>query len=150
MGVDLSRVMLGKNPHNRLIQGDALTTPFTSGRFDLVFEANLLHHVKDPLLVLKEMKRVSSRYVIVLEPNMRNPFMMANCLLVPHERAALQFTPGHVRRCFHKTGLTLIDQASMGMIFQNKTPGFLLPVLKRLDRPAPWGGYTLSIAKKRI
>ncbi|MBW1817897.1 MAG: class I SAM-dependent methyltransferase [Deltaproteobacteria bacterium] len=149
VGSDLSRVMLGKNPHDRLVQCDALATPFKPGRFDLVFEANLLHHVKDPLSVLKEMKRVSRRYVVSLEPNMYNPFMFANCLLMPHERGALKFTPGYMSRCFLKTGLTLIDQVSMGMIFQNKTPMALLPVLKRLDRPAPWGGYILSIGKKR-
>lgn len=149
VGSDLSRIMLGRNPHPRLVQCDAAATPFRSGQFDMVFEANLLHHVEEPVKILQEMARVSRRFVVTLEPNMWNPFMFMNCLLIPHERKALRFTGGFMRRRLAAAGLRVTAQACMGMIFQNKTPALLLPVLKRLDRAAPWGGYILSIAEKR-
>ncbi len=47
--------------------GDHL--PFEDKSFDLVFCCEVLEHVEDPEKVLKEMKRVSSKYCIVSVPN---------------------------------------------------------------------------------
>lgn len=148
VGLDVSRTMLKKNPHNLLVQSNASDTPFRNDQFNVVFEANLLHHVDRPLKVLKEMKRTSSKYVITIEPNMWNPLMLLNCLIVKHERGALKFTQKHLKHLLSEISLKIITQVSMGAIFQNKTPTFLLPYLKKLDRIFFWGGYILFITEK--
>ena len=76
-GLDFSAHLLSQNPHNVLTCGDATLLPFRDASFDLVFEANLLHHVSDAGTVLKEMHRVSRKYVVLLEPNRNNPLMFA-------------------------------------------------------------------------
>jgi ubiquinone/menaquinone biosynthesis C-methylase UbiE len=149
VGLDISHSMLKKNPHDLLIQSSALEIPFKKNQFYIAFEANLLHHVDYPLEVIREMRRVSEKYVITIEPNMWNPLMFINCLLTRHERGALRFTQKYVNQLFSESNLRVIAQASMGMIFQNKTPCFLLPYLKRLDYISFWGGYTICISEKR-
>lgn len=127
IGLDISNSMLKENPCSLLVQGDVQHLPFKDCQFDLVFSANLLHHVKDPLNTLKEMKRVSRKYIVLIEPNMFNPLMFLYCLLTPWERGALKFTPSYVSSLVSRTDLNIIEQFCMGMIFQNKTPKFLLP-----------------------
>src|SRR5580704_18396826 len=75
MGLDYSRHLLCQNPHSPLVCGDATSLPFPDGNFDVVFEANLLHHVADRDRVIREMARTSRRYVVLLEPNVYNPLM---------------------------------------------------------------------------
>ena len=69
--------LLSQNPHGLLTCGDAASLPFRDASFDLVFEANLLHHVSDANAVIGEMHRVSRKYVVLLEPNRYNPLMFA-------------------------------------------------------------------------
>jgi 2-polyprenyl-3-methyl-5-hydroxy-6-metoxy-1,4-benzoquinol methylase len=73
VGIDLSYQLLQQNPHREVIRGDATRLPFGNGAFEVVFEANVLHHVEDRKQVIREMSRVSRRYVILLEPNRYNP-----------------------------------------------------------------------------
>src|SRR5687768_10176342 len=47
-GLDFSLHLLRQNPSGRLTCGDATNLPFADESFDLVFEANLLHHVEEP------------------------------------------------------------------------------------------------------
>jgi len=70
-GCDLSFVMLRNNPMRKdcLYQADAYRLPYGNRRFDLVYCWELLHHIHDPLQVLKDMARVSRQYVLVFEPN---------------------------------------------------------------------------------
>ena len=74
-GLDYSRHLLGQNEHSRLVCGDATSLPFPDRNFEVVFEANLLHHVADREVVIQEMARTSRRYVVLLEPNRYNPLM---------------------------------------------------------------------------
>src|SRR5580658_2239782 len=85
-GLDYSRHLLGQNAHSRLVCGDATSLPFPDANFEVVFEANLLHHVADRERVIREMARASRRYVIFLEPNRYNPLMFALSLAVRAER----------------------------------------------------------------
>jgi ubiquinone/menaquinone biosynthesis C-methylase UbiE len=58
-GLDYSRHLLSQNSHPRLICGDATTLPFGDASFEVVFEANVLHHVPDREGVIREMARTS-------------------------------------------------------------------------------------------
>jgi SAM-dependent methyltransferase len=147
-GLDLSHHLLRQNPHSRLACGDAVHLPFRAGAFNLVFEANLLHHVDDPTAVIREMCRVSRRYVVLLEPNRYNPLMFAFSVLVPAERSGLKSCEKRVRYLATDAGLNVLACVTTGMISQNNTPRILLPLLRRFDRDIWWGEYIVLVAEK--
>jgi hypothetical protein len=68
--------------------------------------------------------------------------------LVPEERAALKFSLGYLRELLEKNHLRVVEAFSHGFIVPNKTPTFLLPFLKPLDRRNPWGMTNILIAEK--
>lgn len=148
VGLDLSRRMLQDNPCALLVNGLATQLPFADGSFDVVFEANLLHHTDEPVAVLAEMKRVTSRYVVLIEPNMLNPLLFFFCLLIKEERGGLRYTEHYVKTLVGRAGLNLIRCSSMGLISQNHTPAFLIPILKYFNREFRFGEYTVTIAQK--
>ncbi len=148
VGIDNSETMLQQNPNKDLVLGSAADLPFKDDSFDLVFCSNLLHHLEDPLNALQEMKRVSRKFVAVSEPNSLNPGMFLFEIIVEEERAALKFHLGHLKQLFGKSGLKLLYAKNMGSIVPNKTPAFLVPILKPLDVEHPLGFYSLCIGKK--
>ena len=79
--------------------------PFRPATFDLVFEANLLHHVKNRLIVVKEMAPVSRRWVVLIEPNRYNPLMLGFGIVVAAERGLLNST--------RKSNLKLLKMAGV-------------------------------------
>ena len=60
--VDFSHNILTTCPIEKRVQALATDLPFPDNSFDIVFCSNLLHHLDDPVTVLKEMARVSNRY----------------------------------------------------------------------------------------
>lgn len=148
VGIDYSRYMLSINPTNPLIQGSALALPFKNNSFDLVFCSNLLHHVEDPTIVVKEMKRVSKKFVVLSEPNRSNPLMALFSATVPEERGTLKFSLGYMRRLIELSGLETIASCSMGSVVPNKTPLSLLKWFKRIDFKFPFGFYNVVISRK--
>ena len=57
--VDYSEQLLRANSSRSKARATAYQLPFKDGQFDLVFEANLLHHVDDPYRAIEEIKRCS-------------------------------------------------------------------------------------------
>lgn len=147
-GLDYSRHLLAQNTHSRLVRGDATKLPFPDGSFEVVFEANLLHHVDDRERVIMEMARTSRRYVALLEPNRYNPLMFALSLAVRAERGVLKSCLSRLDSEVTRCGLRVIKTMTTGMISQNNTPAPLVPLLKRFDRPIWWGEYLVLIAEK--
>jgi SAM-dependent methyltransferase len=148
VGLDLSSVMLRLNPCSSLVQGSALTLPFSDCTFDTVFCSNLLHHLCDPSAAVMEMRRVSRRYVVLSEPNRNNLGMLLFGVVRREERGTLKFTTTYLRRVAKNAGLNVKACHATGMIFPNRTPGSLLPLLRWMDRPHPWGAYILLVAKR--
>lgn len=147
-GLDFSAHLLGQNPHKVLTCGDAAHLPFRSDAFDMVFEANLLHHVPHVGSVLREMQRVSGKYVVLLEPNRYNPLMFAFSVVVAAERGGLKSCVRFLEREVESAGLRVAACTTTGMISQNNTPQFLLPFLRRFDRQIWWGEYIVIVAEK--
>lgn len=149
-GLDFSRQMLAMNPHDtdKLILGEAENLPFPNDSFDIVFCSNLLHHLQNPAKALAEMKRTAKTYIIVSEPNRNNPFLFIFNLLKKEERKALKFNKKYLIKLGEKIGLKKINVLISGLIFPNKTPVFLLPLLNNFNFPQPWGGYITIIFKK--
>lgn len=148
-GLDYSRPLLGQNIHPRLVCGDATSLPFPDGSFEVVFEANVLHHVEDRENVIREMARASKKYVILLEPNRYNPLMFGFALVVRAERGVLKSCASRLHAEATRSGLKVIKSLTTGMISQNNTPAPLVPLLKRFDRQIWWGEYLIMITEKR-
>jgi SAM-dependent methyltransferase len=148
IGLDDSRNMLAENPCPRVVQGGATHLPFRDRSFDVAFEANVLHHVEDRTKVVREMARVSRRWVVLIEPNRYNPLMLAFGLLVPAERGLLTSTKLSNLALLREVGLKPISWMTTGMISQNNTPSVFLPLLKWFDREIWYGEYVVLIAEK--
>jgi SAM-dependent methyltransferase len=148
VGVDYSAKMLAQNPIENKVLMDAQHLCFQDLSFDVVFCHALLHHVEDMDGVLTEMRRVSRRYVVVLEPNRANPLMFLFSAMVPEERKALDFSLGYLKGKMEKNRLKVIVAFSHGMTVPNKTPGFLLPLIKLLDFNQPLGMTNILIGQR--
>ena len=147
-GLDFSAHLLKQNPHGRLTRGDATNLPFMDATFDVVFEANLLHHVSNRPEVMGEMSRVSRKYVVLLEPNRYNPLMFAFSLVVAAERGGLKSCTRYLCREINAASLHVIACRTTGMISQNNTPQIFVPLLRRFDREISWGQYIIIVAEK--
>jgi len=146
--IDLSHGMLSKNPVAGRVRGDAGRLPFSTNQFALAVEANLLHHVDDPVLVLREMDRVAGGTVAAIEPNRNHPPMFLFSLLLREEWPALRFRRGHLARLAAEAGLRTLYLEAIGWVYQNKTPGFLAGWLGRRNRSCPLAAYVLGVFRK--
>jgi SAM-dependent methyltransferase len=148
VGVDFSKAMLSRNPLSQKLLMDANRLCFQDMAFDVVFCHALLHHVEDEGLVLREMRRVSKKYVMVLEPNRANPLMALFSALVPEERKAMRFSRAYLQDKLEQNGLKVSSYCAFGLLAPNKTPAFLLPLLKLFNFPQPLGMTHLFIAER--
>jgi len=148
VGVDYSKYMLSINPSNLLIRGSALSLPFKDNSFDLVFCSNLLHHVGDPEGVVREMKTVSKKFVVLHEPNRNNPLMALFSMVVHEERGTLKFSLNYLEKLVTSCSLDIIDSCSLGSVVPNKTPLFLLELLKKIDKKICGCFYNIVLAHK--
>jgi SAM-dependent methyltransferase len=147
-GVDYSKRMLRMNPARSKSIGDVNGLGFRDGEFDVVFCHQVLHHVSDADKAVREMSRVSKRYVIMLEPNRNNPLMFLFLLLVREERRGLKFSLDYLRLLATRNGLRPVASFSWGLMVPNKTPNFLLPLLRLFEFRQPLGMTHFVIAER--
>jgi SAM-dependent methyltransferase len=145
--LDLSEAMLNQNPVSaaRKMRGDAQQLPIANGSFDFVFCGNLLHHLPDPALAVREMRRVARQAVLIVEPNALNPLMFAFSAIKRAERGALKFRSSYVKRLGRDAGLKLRRFVTQGSIVPNATPERWVPFLQRLDFAQPFGFYHIAV-----
>jgi SAM-dependent methyltransferase len=148
LGVDISTHMLGQNPHPDRVEGATAALPFRDRAFDVVFAANLLHHLEDPRIALRELRRCSARHVVLIEPNRWNPLMLGFALLVRAERGVLRSTRRRLVASVEAAGLRVAAQRVTGMISQNNTPAFLVPWLRRFDGEFRLGEYIVLCCER--
>jgi ubiquinone/menaquinone biosynthesis C-methylase UbiE len=89
----------------KFARADATRLGRLKGRYALVFQKDMLHHVQDPAAALKHMRRLTAPggSLVVLECNRRNPvFYLHLTLMKGHQH----FTLGRLR--------SLMDGAGMG------------------------------------
>lgn len=147
-GVDYSKKMLQANPVKKTRLMDVNDLKFENNSFDVVFCHALLHHVENIDRVIQEMRRVSRKYVIILEPNRNNPLMYLFSLLVKEERKALKFSLSYLTRIVSRNDLRVVASFSYGMITPNKMPTFLLPLLRLFNFKQFLGMTNFIIAQK--
>jgi ubiquinone/menaquinone biosynthesis C-methylase UbiE len=145
--LDFSKNMLDMNPlpWDQKVVGDAEHLPFDDNSFDIVFCGNLLHHLEDPVIAVREMKRVAREHVILIEPNVQNPLMFAFGLLKREEWGSLKFNSLYMKWLGKRAGLNLRAYDAQGSIVPNKTPQPAISLLKHLDRTGPVGFYHIAI-----
>ncbi|MBN2498239.1 MAG: class I SAM-dependent methyltransferase [Deltaproteobacteria bacterium] len=148
VGVDGSSWMLSQAEGLETYRADAADLPFEDRSFDVAFEANLLHHVDRPAPVVTEMARVASQAVVLIEVNRLNPVMFLYSLVNPLERRGLRSSRAHLRGLLEGAGLRVGSVWTTGMISQNQTPGFLVPVLRLFDFDFPFGEYHVAVGWK--
>ncbi|MBN1576887.1 MAG: methyltransferase domain-containing protein [Chitinispirillaceae bacterium] len=147
-GIDFSEKMIALNPVLKKRVMNAHQLEFDDDSFDVVFCHALLHHVDNIDKVIREMKRTSRKWVVILEPNRNNPLMFLFSAIVKEERKALHFSLSYLQRLARNNGLFIEDAFSFGMLVPNKTPTFLLPLIKRFNFPFAFGITNFLIAKK--
>lgn len=130
--LDFSRNILSINPISMKIQASAFQMPFKESSFDVVFCGNLLHHIKDPSTVIEEMARVTSMYVVIVEPNRYNPFMFLVSILSKEDRLVMKYTSEYLRALV-KDKLRILWQGTSGFILPNTVPIGLLPFFKAIE-----------------
>ena len=104
---DYSKQMIELNPAKNKRVMNASNIEFEDNSFDIVFEANLLHHVIDIDRVISEMKRVSKKYIVFIEPNRNNPLMFLFGLLKKVERNSLKFSLRYMIQLVKNEGLKI-------------------------------------------
>ncbi len=147
-GVDYSEKMLQMNPVKKTFLMDVHNLKFEDNSFDVVFCHVLLHHVQNIDRVLQEMKRVSKKYIIILESNRNNPLMFLFSLIVKEERKTFKFSLSYLRNIAIRNDLNIIDSFSYGLIVPNKTPTFLIPLVRLFDVKLSFGMTNFIIAEK--
>jgi SAM-dependent methyltransferase len=147
-GVDASQAMLGMNPVKNTLRMDAGALGFVDGSFDVVFCHDLLHHVGDADRAVSEMKRVSRKYVVLLESNRNNPFLFLFAALVPEERGCLKSSPAYLKKLAQRNGLKILESFSYGMVFPNKLPVFMIPLSRCFNFKQLLGETNFVIAQK--
>jgi SAM-dependent methyltransferase len=152
-GGDISELMLEHNPIDRrsLTVIDAEDLDLADGAFELVYMWEVLHHLKDPARAVREMARVSQRYVVIFEPNRANVLQFAFGLVNRQERGTLRSSKAYLEGLARQADLEMIACDYCGKIPPNKTPGWLFDVVRRLPfRSNRVTGISVAvIARKR-
>ena len=151
-GGDISELMLEHNPVDgrslKVIDAENLDLPDES--YELVYLWEVLHHLKDPALAVREMSRVSSRYVVIFEPNRANLLQFAFGLLNPQERGTLRSSKAYLERLTLQAGLEIVTCDYCGRIPPNKTPKWLFEVVKRLPfKSGRIGGISVAVIARK-
>jgi SAM-dependent methyltransferase len=146
--LDYSHKILSICPLKNKIQAAAERIPFQDNAFTVTFGANLLHHAEDPKVIINEMLRVCSGYLVLIEPNRMHPLMALFSQISRTDRAILKFSTGYMRSLVQ--GQTwLISLTTAGNILPNMTPTSLLPILKKMEPLLRPRLYHILIAKKK-
>lgn len=125
-GVEYSKeaIALGKKlfPHLTIRQGSVYNLPYKDNSFDLIICTEVLEHLEEPAKAIKEMLRVSKKYLIISVPN--EPFFMLSNFLRGKNLLRLGNDVGHIN---HWNPLSL-----KRYLTQNKVK------VKKIKLPFPW------------
>lgn len=119
IAVDLTPAMLEqarKHEGLDLVAGDGRRLPLRSGSVDLVASAQALHHVHDPVTVVKEMRRVARRggRVLIVDQvateRYEEALMMTALELARDPSHAMSRPPSAHRMMVRAAGLEIVDE----------------------------------------
>lgn len=145
---DFSQSILDVNPCANKICANVENLPFADQSFDIVFSSNILHHLSDPIVAIREMKRVAKKYVIISDVNRSNLIFSVYGFLKKEERGINRLPADYIERYFAELGMEIISRKDLGLILPNITKEFMLPFLKAAETSrliTPF--YSMAIAK---
>lgn len=99
----------------RLVCGDGARLPFPDGSFDLVTSAHAMHHIPDPVAVLREMGRIVAPggHVMVVDITASDdPAAAARAdevMTIRDPSHARSLTTAEMRAALDESGLTVVD-----------------------------------------
>jgi SAM-dependent methyltransferase len=150
-GVDRSFYMLRKHPlRSRVACGDAYRLPFQDKSFDVVWSWELLHHLSEPKRALAEMQRVSSKFVVIFEPNRYNPALFLYGLFKKEERWVLRSSKKFLKELAAAEGWETHRVENCGTILPNATPHLLFKLLRLLPFRLPLLGISTLLLARRV
>lgn len=126
----LVRAARGRNPDAPLLQASVEALPFPDDAFDLVFCMEVLEHVPDPERALRELRRVSGRWLVLTVP--REPIWRAMNFARGKYMADLGNTPGHIQHWSRRGFRRFVSQQVH--IVSARAPLPWTQVLARVDR----------------
>lgn len=142
-GSDISRPMLRRNPLRQSVaEADIYRLPYADKSFDLVYCWEVLHHVNDVQSAIREMMRVSRRFILLYEPNAFNPLQVGFGLIAPSELGTLRFHPWYMKNHMRRAGLKNIRAFSVGTFTPNRTPMWIYKTLAALPYRVPLFGIS--------
>lgn len=125
-GIEYSKdaISFGKKlfPDLTIKQGSVYELPYKDNSFDLIVCTEVLEHLEDPKKAIKEMLRVTKKYLIISVPN--EPLFMMSNFLRGKNLSRLGNDEGHIN---HWNPLSL-----KSYLIQNKVK------VKKLSLPFPW------------
>ncbi|MAG08628.1 hypothetical protein CMO89_04090 [Candidatus Woesearchaeota archaeon] len=131
LATDVNKGILSLNPakHKQVSDGNNLN--FKDNSFDVVMAFDILHHVDNPEIIIKEMKRVSRKYLVFAEPNADCISQKMIVLFFPREWGTYRFTTKYFKQILKKNKLQIINFKHIGRLI---TPNIPLPLswLKKL------------------
>lgn len=147
--VDFSARLLRMNPSPSKLQASAYLLPFREGSFELVYGWDFLHHLERPLEAVREMARVSRKYLAFFEPNGRNPVQALYACSNRNERGTLGFRKSRMLGLADAAGLDVISCDTAGWVFAGATPPALLSIVGRLPFVHALGISVALVCRKR-
>jgi len=96
------------NPGNKFITGSIYTLPLPSSSFDLVICSEVLEHLDNPDIALKELNRVSSKYLLLSVPN--EPLFRISSFISGQYLSTLGRHPEHIQSWNKKSFIILIKK----------------------------------------
>lgn len=134
-GIDFSNDLLNEHPFKdtgKFIIGNAKNLPYNNNSFELVYCWEVLHHIDKPEKAVSEMIRVSSKYVIIAEPNPINLAQFLFAVFDKEHRGVFKFSKSYLKSLVTDQNIKILTSVSGGLIFPNKTPEFLFNLVKKL------------------
>lgn len=133
-GIELEAVTVAEAnrrfPHLDISQGTIYDLPFENDSFDLVMACEVLEHLEDPQKAIKEIMRVSKRYMLVSVP--REPIWRICNMARGKYLSRLGNTPGHIQHWSSRQFVKLI--------------GAHARILK-VNKPFPWTMILAEVPK---
>lgn len=149
VGTDFSDIQLRSNPIEDKVTCTSEKLPFGDQSFSLVNEWELLHHIPNPKNTVEEMARVAKDFLILFEPNRQNPGQFFFSITKKEERNVLRHHKKMMYDLVRNIDFDIIECKTVGCVFPNRMPEFILPIAKKIPFDFPIIGLSNVIICKR-
>lgn len=145
-GVEPCEALLSNKLFDNIIYGSYENNQIGDSSFDIVFSCHTLHHLPErrPLYAIKEMLRISKKYIVIVEINNTNlPMFFRSLLYLRGEQNAFTYNIGKVKSMLSDIGCSIIYSDNMKSCYlSGDSLGYRL--LSKIGSPP----YNITIGEK--